>query len=122
MSDLYMSHFLLNQKCSHRKYHKHLVIKTGASLNSVGSLEAHTTSKGTKEAFIKGTGLDLCLRVIRLSSSESNTDSVITSLPSANSRMHKINALDANAQWELTLKLITLSWERCDVGPHCNVM
>lgn len=57
-----------------------------------------------------------------LSSSESNTDLVVTSLPSANSRTHKINALDANAQWEFTLKLITLSSEHCDVGPHCNVM
>lgn len=51
-----------------------------------------------------------------------NSDSVITSLPLANSRTHKINVLDANAQWEFTLKLITLSSELCNVGPHCNVM
>ncbi len=57
-----------------------------------------------------------------LSSSESNTDSVITSLPLAKSRTSRINALDVNAWWEFTLKLITLSSERCDVSPHCNVM
>lgn len=34
----------------------------------------------------------------------------------------QINAPDANARWEFTLKLITLSWERCHAGPHCNVM
>lgn len=67
-----------------------------------------------------GDGSDLCLRAI--CSTKSNTDSVITSLPLANSRTHKINALDANAQWEFTLKLITLSSQHCNVGPHCNVM
>lgn len=69
-----------------------------------------------------GTGLDLCLRVICLNSTECNTDSEITSPPLANSRTPEINALDVNAQWEFTLKLITLSSEHCDVGPHCNVM
>lgn len=51
-----------------------------------------------------------------------NSDSLITSLPSAKPRTHKINAPDANAQWEFTFKLITLSSEHCHVDPHCNVM
>ena len=107
---------LINKKRQLRPYFSFVTCKRGWD---TPGFSADGIKQGKAVVSSHWADLDLGLRI---SFSECNTDSQITSLPLASSRTPGINALDGNAQWVFTLKLITLSSVHSDVGPHCNVM